>query len=229
MLFFGKKAKDEAPAPSKPVANPAPIPPAKPVDPNDFFADIDKRAAAARRAEPKRPDLVSPEITGLREAPAAPPPIRINNIAGDEAAAEALADKTIPDPSIKYGDISVISEDIDTDSLPMYGEKKTDAPKKFETEGKLSAEDFFGDLDKRAAAARRAEPKRPDLVSPEITGLREAPEAAPPSSINNIVGDEAAAEALADKTIPDPSVKYGDINDIDISKIDTGVLRAEKE
>ena len=120
MLFFGKKAKDEAPAPaaSKPVSNPAPIPPGKPVAPNDFFADIDKRAAAARRAEPKRPDLVSPEITGLREAPEAAPPSSINNIVGDEAAAEALADKTIPDPSVKYGDINDIDiSKIDTGVL----------------------------------------------------------------------------------------------------------------
>ncbi len=84
----------------------------------------------------------------------------------------------------------------------------------------LDPDSFFRDIDKR----RNRKPKT-TIEAPEVTGLRDAPEAAPESDISDIDTDALSTDALRDKTLPDNSFVHGDINVIDTDNIDTSSLR----
>lgn len=213
-LFKGKKEAEAAP-----VSTPKPVSqPVQNINPDDFFKDMGRR--------PKRnPDdpIEAPEITGLREAPEAAPEILIKNIVTDEAAAEMLADKTIMVNDGSYGNIRVIDEGaIDVEELDRERARKAAAPVQAEPEKMVDPDDFFKNMGRRA----KRNPDDPIEQLPEITGLREAPEAAPVSSIGGIDSDSITTAGLRDKTL-DVYDDLGNISVIDESKIDLSGLREE--
>lgn len=87
----------------------------------------------------------------------------------------------------------------------------------------VDPDDFFKDLDRKSKAQQPdttkepLQPKEPapEVEPPEITGLREEPETAPPSSMTDVETDEKAAYALRDKTAEDDGAYHGNMNDVD--------------
>lgn len=226
-MFLFKKKKDESPARSSPP-QPKPDAPAAPaahVDAEDFFKEMERQSRAKRVYS----DLAAPEVTGLRESPLAPPGSTIKNINIDSRAAENLRDKTVDGDNFMHGDIAAISTaalDIDA-ALARRSREERDAEdakaaaarsqKQFDP---LDADSFFKDMGIKPKALRVEE----NILVPEIVGLREAPPPPPGSTINTIVSDEKAAEALVDKTTAPETFVRGDIRVVDISAINTDIL-----
>ena len=201
--FFGKK-KPEEEIPmnftSAPVDN---------VD--DFFKDMGRK--------PKMPDGVvdiePPLITGLHDEPLPPPGSTIVN--AEEVTTEELRDKSGDGPDPLHARITTIKEEINTDVIPK--EKKIYRSPNI---GGVNADDFFRDLD------RKKPPKPVEIDVPEVTGLREGPANAPNIDIAGAEPDEAAVDALKDKTKEVGNFVHGDISVVDLSAIDTSSLRPEK-
>lgn len=85
-----------------------------PTSADDFFSDIDRRKNRRGRVNP---NIDVPEVTGLREGPAAPAVIRIAGTA-ENIDTEGLRDKTLHPDEFVRGDINVIdTERLSTDSL----------------------------------------------------------------------------------------------------------------
>ncbi len=214
MFFKNKKENTAVQSVSAPVSSSEPQ---KFVNPDDFFKDMGRKRQIPKEVK----SIDTPEVTGLREAPLAAPGSTIHNIIADEQKAEELADKTIPDPTITYGDINGVitgEMDVDAELAQQAAEKqaKKDAPKAM-----IDPEDFFRDMGRK-----KKEPKEVrEIVTPEVTGLRENPAEAPDSVFDNIPTDESMTDSLADKTIPEAGVVYGDINGLDTGNIDLSSLR----
>ncbi|MCM1525442.1 MAG: hypothetical protein NC120_13420 [Ruminococcus sp.] len=211
-MFFGIGKNKSNDKPSAPVSVPvsAPSVPSnavsgKPMDPDDFFKGMGRK--------PKSPkDIAAPEVTGLREtAPPAPestlPDLGVNFIETD-----GLTDKSAQDNSGYSADIDEIGGDIDIDAAFAAAA----APKVKEPEPEpeppkmLDPEDFFKDM------GRRPKKKEPEvnIESPDIIGLREAPEPVPESTLADIDIGGVDIGVLPDKTVPEAGVKYGDIAEI---------------
>lgn len=227
MFFFNKNKKAENTAPVQP-SQPSPVKsaPRPIVDADDFFKDM------GRKPKPKTVsfEIETPEVTGLREAPLPPPGSTINNLATDEHMTDGLADKTL-EITENLGNIKIIDSTYDNidavlpdknfvtpDEDEIYAQEIGRKPK-IKNSDPMSADSFFADIDRR----RNRRPSA-DIDVPEVTGLREEPEAAPQSLLAEAVADEAAAEQLADKTLYDDSFIHGDISGIDLSNIDTDSL-----
>ena len=85
-----------------------------PTSAEDFFSDIDRRKNRRGRVDP---NIDVPEVTGLREGPAAPAVIRIAGTA-ENIDTEGLRDKTLHPDEFVHGDINVIDTgSLSTDSL----------------------------------------------------------------------------------------------------------------
>ena len=214
-LFNKKQPAKPAPAAPKPASQTV----SAPSNPDDFFKNMGRR-----REQPKVvKEIETPEVTGLREAPLAAPGSTIKNVIADELAAENLADKTLYDDSFVHGDINeVVTGGMDVDAA-FEQEAVMKAQKLAEPEKPkimVDPDDFFKDMGRRKKR-RDDEP----IESPEITGLREAPEPPPVSAISGLEADTSAAENLRDKTVFDDSFVHGDINEIDITKLDMSSLR----
>jgi len=226
MSIFNRNKKNNEPAPVQKSA--APSSPKPIVDADDFFKDLDKKS------KPKEVsfEVETPEVTGLREAPLPRPVSEINMVETDEAAAEALADKTAMVLGDEYGDINAVNVSVDTDEvlpdktlqertyIPFEIPEEEEAKPEFDP---LDPDAFFRDIDR----SKRRNKVKTTIEAPEVTGLRETPAAAPESEINEIA-EEISTDSLRDKTLDDNSAFIGNINDVVISHIDTSVLRAEQ-
>lgn len=85
-----------------------------PTSAEDFFSDIDRRKNRRGRVDP---NIAVPEVTGLREEPAAPAVSRIAGTA-DNIDTEGLRDKTLHPDVFVRGNINVIDTgSLSTDSL----------------------------------------------------------------------------------------------------------------
>lgn len=90
------------------------------IDPNDFFADIDrkKNKPVPNALDPNATTVEPPEITGLREAPPPDPICEVVNLSTDTLATEGLIDKAALDDGAYHGNMQDIDElNIDTSSL----------------------------------------------------------------------------------------------------------------
>lgn len=226
MFLFNKSKKNEAPAPAPVPSKPASSPIKQPVNADDFFKDM------GRKPKPKKVDfnIESPEITGLREAPLPRPKSTLSNLDTDAISTDGLRDKTL-DVEEGLGNIKTVDvEEIDAEMDEVLPDKNANPvhyiPFEIPDEEPASSSDpldpdsFFRDIDKR----RKRKPKT-TIEAPEVTGLRDAPEAAPESDISDIDTDALSTDALRDKTLPDNSFVHGDINVIDTDNIDTSSLR----
>lgn len=225
MFFFNKNKDNEIPV-SKPSA-PASSPISKPIDPDDFFKDM------GRKPKPKKFDMsiAVPEITGLRDEPLPPPGSRINNIDTPEEEAQRLRDKNLMPDVFTRGDIrtadlsnvdteTMLIDRTDPEAVAAYERAKDAMPS-----NPVSADDFFRDIDRR----RKNRKVDISIDLPEVTGLRERPEEAPVSNINNLDTELLSTDRLRDKSA-DPRIEgYADINVVDLSRIDLSGLREEKE
>lgn len=92
------------------------------IDPNDFFADIDRKKEKPKTVpnalDPNATTIDPPEITGLREAPPPDPICEVVNLSTDTLATEGLIDKAALDDGAYHGNMQDIDElNIDTSSL----------------------------------------------------------------------------------------------------------------
>ncbi|MBQ5329858.1 MAG: hypothetical protein J6F31_01265 [Oscillospiraceae bacterium] len=203
MALFGFGKKKEEPLPKV-----SPVSSVSNVDPDEFFKNMGRK--------PKTPKGVAeisvPEVAGhLREEPLPRPKSTIKSFA-QEINTDGLVDKSALAPAEDRGDIRLIDTTrLNTDVIPKE-EKIYREPKE------LSADDFFKDLD-------RKRPAKIDIDVPEVTGLREGPAPQYKTEIGDAFADTKAAEALKDKTTAPLGFVTGDINTIDVTKLDMSVLR----
>ena len=92
------------------------------IDPNDFFADIDRKnakpAPGPHALDPNATTVDPPEITGLREAPPPDPICEVVNLSTDTLETGGLIDKAALDDGAYHGNMQDIDElNIDTSSL----------------------------------------------------------------------------------------------------------------
>ncbi|MDE6595249.1 MAG: hypothetical protein K2K44_04490 [Oscillospiraceae bacterium] len=92
------------------------------IDPNDFFADIDRKkakpAAVPNALDPNATTVDPPEITGLREAPPPDPICEVVNLSTDTLETGGLIDKAALDDGAYHGNMQDVDElYIDTSSL----------------------------------------------------------------------------------------------------------------
>ena len=201
MALFGKKNS----IPNTPLnQTSAPI-----TDAEDFFKDMGRKKKPVKDTF----DIDLPIITGLHDEPLPAPGSTIKN--ADSVDTDGLRDKSGDGPDPLHARIREFKEEIDTTVIPK--EEKI-----YRSEKVITADDFFRDLDRKRA------PKI-DIDVPEITGLREAPEAHHISDIGDADPDEDAVEALADKTHEVGNFVHGDISVVDIGSIDLSSLRPESE
>lgn len=202
-MFFGRNKSNDTP-----VTAPAPKPaaaPANPVNADDFFKGMGRK--------PKSPRAIdTPEVTGLREAPAPAPVSTLPDLGVKTIETDGLADKTLMQDDTNYGDIDEISgvEDIDAALAAAAAPKVKEPEPEPEPPKMLSPDDFFKDMGRK--------PKKKEvevnIESPDIVGLREAPEPVPECTLSDIDIDSVDIGVLPDMTIPKPGVKYGDIKEI---------------
>lgn len=94
----------------------------------------------------------------------------------------------------------------------------------------VNSDDFFADLDRKAKArpAKKAVVEA-DVAVPEVTGLREKPLEAAPDALSGISTDTVDTSGLVeDNPYIDKNAVYGDLDEIDISAVDTSGLRDEQ-
>lgn len=201
LFNFGKK-KDPVPAPSAKVTT------FSDVDPDDFFKDMGRKPKAPKGVA----EIASPEITGLHDEPLPRPVSTIKNYTA-AIDTDSLEDKSLLPPDANSGNIKKIdTETLNTDVIPKEKKILRSAPKP------VSADDFFADLD-------RKRPRSIDIDLPEVTGLREKPVEHHVTDIGDAAVNEAAAAALKDKSHEIPDFVVGDINTIDVTKLDMSSLR----
>lgn len=92
------------------------------IDPNDFFADIDRKKEKPKSVpnalDPNATTVDPPEITGLREAPPPDPICEVVNLSTDTLATDGLIDKAALDDGAYHGNMQDVDElTIDTSSL----------------------------------------------------------------------------------------------------------------
>ena len=92
------------------------------IDPNDFFADIDRKkakpASVPNALDPNATTVDPPEITGLREAPPPDPRCEVVNLSTDTLETGGLIDKAALDDGAYHGNMQDVDElYIDTSSL----------------------------------------------------------------------------------------------------------------
>jgi len=169
MSIFNRNKKNNEPAPVQKSA--APSSPKPIVDADDFFKDLDKKS------KPKEVsfEVETPEVTGLREAPLPRPVSEINMVETDEAAAEALADKTAMVLGDEYGDINAVNVSVDTDEvlpdktlqertyIPFEIPEEEEAKPEFDP---LDPDAFFRDIDR----SKRRNKVKTTIEAPEVTG-----------------------------------------------------------
>lgn len=228
-LFNIGKPKTPAPAPVQRTAPTTPAVSAN-ISADDFFKDIDNR-----KKRPKKVDdtIEVPEVTGLREGPPPPPKSTLRNMDTDTLDTDHLRDKIANPDVFVRGDIRGAGEaNLDTESLPdktadvtPWSEEKEEQRRAKKVIDPLSAEDFFGDIDRRKNRRGRV---NPNIDVPEVTGLREEP-APPPVSTIAEMADNIDTDGLRDKNLDPDKFVRGDINVINTENLSTASLREERE
>ena len=225
LFNIGKpKAPPAAPVKKAPAAQTG-----APVSADDFFKDID-----SRKKRPKKVDdtIEVPEVTGLREAPLPPPKSTVKDMNTDTLDTEGLRDKVAHPDEFVRGDIRVakdvaVNDDIlpdKTADVTPWSEEKEEQRRAKKVLDLSTAEDFFSDIDSRKKRRSRV---NPNIETPEVTGLREAPEPPPVSTIAQ-AADNIDTDGLRAK-VGDPDVFIrGDINVIDTGSLNMDSLRAEQ-
>ncbi len=105
--FFGKNKEKSAPA--APAASPAAARPAAPVNPDDFFKDLDRKPS--RKAAPAvKAEIDVPEVTGLREAPPPAPECTIDTLSTSTLSTDGLRDKAAEYDGLYHGNMGDIDE-----------------------------------------------------------------------------------------------------------------------
>lgn len=117
-MFFGRNKANE---PAAPKPAPAPVDPKlkRSIDPNDFFGDIDRKAAVKKKTAPAvSADVAVPEVKGLREAPLPTPECTIDELSTGTLSTDGLVDKMANYDGAYHGNMSDIDETtISFDSL----------------------------------------------------------------------------------------------------------------
>lgn len=115
----------------------------------------------------------------------------------------------------------------------IFGKNKTSEPSVTPAVNSASVknidpDDFFQDMGRKPKQTKPAEVKA-EIESPEITGLREAPEEVPPSTLADIGTENIAADTLIDKAALDDGAYHGNMDNIDENTIDVGTLDVKTE
>lgn len=92
----------------------------------------------------------------------------------------------------------------------------------------INPDDFFQDMGRKPKQSKPAEVKA-EIESPEITGLREAPEEIPPSTLAAIGTENVSADTLIDKAALDDGAYHGNMDNIDENAVDVGTLDVKTE
>lgn len=202
-LFNKNKVKDE-PTTNAPISTTPSV--SKPTSAEDFFADLDKKAAKPKSAEqPVKTDIDVPDVVGLREEPLPEVASSMNDIETDELAAENLTDKTIGDDGNYHGNMN--------DAYTAPEEPKEE--KVFDPSSAVTADDFFSNMGRKSAPKPAAEP----------VVLREEPLPEVASSMNGLDISALTTEGLRDKSYENDELYHGNMNDIpDEEAIDTDSL-----
>lgn len=215
MIFGKNKSKDPEPLAfnSKPASEPAQMKNTN-IDPDDFFKDMGRKPKQPKSAEIKE-DIESPEIVGLREAPEEVAPSTLTDIDVGAVDTDILPDKTLLDDGLYHGTLANVEGTIDTDSLPDYVPRGLDDETSASSEseqksGALDADDFFKDMGRKKKSAE----VKAEIESPEIVGLREAPEEVAPSTLDDIGISEINTDGLPDKTLLDDGHYHGTLESV---------------
>lgn len=191
-LFNKNKTKDE-PKAAAPIS-PAPSV-SKPTSAEDFFADLDRKAAKPKPAEqPIKADVDVPDVVGLREEPLPEVASSMNDVETDELAAENLIDKTIGDDGNYHGSMN--------DAYTAPEEPKEE--KVFDPSSAVTADDFFSNMGRKSAPKPAAEP----------VVLREEPLPEVASSMNGLDISTLTTDGLRDKSYENDELYHGSMNDI---------------
>lgn len=201
-LFNKNKTKDE-PKSTAPIS-PASAP--KPASAEDFFADLDRKAAKPKSAEQTvKADIEVPDVVGLREEPLPEVASSMNDVEADEIAADNLTDKTVGDDGNYHGNMN--------DAYTASEEPKEE--KTFDPSSAVTADDFFSNM------GRKSSPK----PAAETVVLREEPLPEVGSSMNGLDVSALATDGLRDKSYEADELYHGNMNDIpDEEAIDTDSL-----
>lgn len=216
MIFEKNKSKDPEPlafkSEPKPAAEPV-NPPSASIDPDDFFKDMGRKPKQPKPAEVKE-EIESPEIVGLREAPEEAAPSTLADIDIGAVDTDILPDKTLLDDGLYHGTLADIEGTVDTDSLPDYVPRglpeETSAAAPEQKSGVLDADDFFKDMGRKKKSAE----VKAEIESPEIVGLREAPEEVAPSTLDDIGLSGINTDGLPDKTLLDDGHYHGTLESV---------------
>lgn len=215
MIFGKNKSKDPEPLVfnSKPASEPTQMKNTN-IDPDDFFKDMGRKTKQPKPAEIKE-DIESPEIVGLREAPEEAAPSTLAGIDVGAVDTDILPDKTLLDDGLYHGTLADIEGTVDTDSLPDYVPRGLNDEPSVSREpehksGALDADDFFKDMGRKKKSAE----VKAEIESPEIVGLREAPEEVAPSTLDDIGISEINTDVLPDKTLLDDGHYHGTLESV---------------
>ncbi|MDE5859678.1 MAG: hypothetical protein K2H23_04760, partial [Oscillospiraceae bacterium] len=153
----------------------------------------------------------------LREAPEEAPTSTLADIGSEIIAADSLIDKAARDDGAYHGNMDNIDENaIDVSTLDISAKKseteKSPAEPVLKQSGVLDADDFFKDMGKKS----KKKEENVNIESPDIVGLREAPEPVLPSTLDDlgIDVDEIDTDSLPDKTLLDDGLYHGTLQSI---------------
>lgn len=217
MIFGKNKSKGSEPPAFKQEPKQAAEPvknPSANIDPDDFFKDMGRKPKQQKTAE-VREEIESPEIVGLREAPEEIAPSTLADIDIDTVDTDILPDKTLLDDGLYHGTLADIEGTVDTDSLPDYVPRGLSDENPAEAapgqkNGPLDADDFFKDMGRK----KKPDEVKAEIESPEIVGLREAPEEVAPSTLDDIGISEINTDDLPDKTLLDDGHYHGTLESV---------------
>ncbi len=204
MFLFGKNKKEEQTPAAKPVS-PVPAAPApKAVNPDDFFKDIDRKPKQAAAPKPVvqeeiRPDIEAPVVEGLREAPLPAPVSTISDVSTNDIDTDILPDKTLIPPPV-----------------PFEFEEPSPAEKSIRSDG----DDFFADLDRKAAKIKNN--NKAVIEPPTTESLRDAPPPPPVSTLSGVSTDTVETDTLPVK--PPVENYQGNMNDADVDEEEAMLL-----
>lgn len=212
MFFFGKNKKDNTPPPApapKPAVKVEMPPPAKPMNADDFFGDLDRK----KRKKEVSFDIDTPEVTGLREAPPAPPKKIFKDVDTDTLSMNGLhEDGYTPEDMKNFRGITADENAVDAlrdkshdNDIPF----DPDAPAQPAPMAAFDPNDpdaFFKAIDRKANRRQKFA-----IDVPEVTGLREDPLAAPGDTVAEIDLSLINTDVLNPEPPRHDGAEYGNI------------------
>ena len=214
MIFGKNKSNDPEPLVFNSKTASEPMQMKNAVDPDDFFKDMGRKPKQQKPAEVKE-EIESPEIVGLREVPEEAAPSTLADIDIGAVDTDILPDKTLLDDGLYHGTLADIEGTVDTASLPDYVPRGLEdeinvSREPVQKSGVLDADDFFKDMGRKKKPAE----VKAEIESPEIVGLREEPEEAAPSTLDDIGISEINTDGLPDKTLLDDGRYHGTLESV---------------